>query len=262
MKMEASALQYIGSPLILTCIYNWTVTIQYHPSIVWLVPCIIELLTICSNPQLLQQEENHLHRALTKCKYTAWALNRIKIKTRNPAQNKNRSNKTNSGRNNNQNPYIIVSYHKELSESLKKVCSKHGLQVYFKGGTTIKNILMTPKDQDPIEKKSGVICRYKCGRVKCDEEYIGESSRTFGERFREHLKAPSPIYDHYNITGHNVTIDNFRIVGREDQNIIRTIKEAFHIRVNNPSLNRNIGKYHLPHTWDEVLLNTSELKLK
>ena len=45
-------------------------------------------------------------------------------------------------------------------------------------------------------------------------------------------------------------------------NLSRAIKEALYIRVNNPSLNRNIGKYHLPHIWDEVLLNTSELKLK
>ena len=79
---------------------------------------------------------------------------------------------------------------------------------------------MAPKDQDPFQKKSVVIYRYKCDRVECDEEYIGESSRTFGERFREHLKAPSPIFDHYNITGHNVTIDNFSIVGREDQNLM------------------------------------------
>ena len=28
----------------------------------------------------------------------------------------------------------------------------------------------------------------------------------------------------------------------------------------NLSLNRNIGKYHLPNAWDEVLVNTSELK--
>ena len=41
-----------------------------------------------------------------------------------------------------------------------------------------------------------------------------------------------------------------------------TIKEALYIRVNDPSLNRNVGKYHLPHVWDEVLFNTSELKLK
>ena len=86
--------------------------------------------------------------------------------------------------------------------------------------------------------------------------------RTFWERFKEHLKAPSPIHDHYNITGHTTTVENFSIVGRKDQNLIRTIKEALYIRVNNPSLNKNIGKYHLPNIWDEVLVNTSELKLK
>ena len=69
-------------------------------------------------------------------------------------------------------------------------------------------------------------------------------------------------YIHYNTTGHNTTIENFSIVGREDQNLIRAIKEAKYIRVNNPSLNSNIGKYHLPHIWDEVLLNISELKSK
>ena len=174
----------------------------------------------------------------------------------------NRGNTTNSGRNNNKNPYMIVPDYEGLSESLKKVCSKHEVQVYFKGGTTIKNLLMAPKYQDPIQKKSGVIYRYKCDRVECDEEYIGESSGMFGERFREHQKAPFPINYHFNITGHNVTIDYFSIVVREDQNLIRTIKEALYIRVNNPSLNRNIGKYHLPHILDDVLFNTSELKLK
>ena len=121
---------------------------------------------------------------------------------------------------------------------------------------------MAPKDKEPILKKSGVIYRYKCDRVECDEEYIGKLARTFAERFKEYLKAPSPIYDHYITSGHTVTIDNSSIVGREDQNLMRTIKEALYIRVKNPSLNRNIGKYHLPNIWDEVLLNILELKLK
>ena len=114
--------------------------------------------------------------------------------------------------------------------------------MYLKGGVTIKNLLGAPKDQDPMLKKGGVIYSYKWDRVDCDEEYIGESSRTFGERFKEHQKAPSPIYDHYNTTGHRIGIDNFSIVEREDQNLMRTIKEALYIRVNNPSLNRNVIK--------------------
>ena len=60
----------------------------------------------------------------------------------------------------------------------------------------------------------------------------------------------------------NVTINNFNIVGREYLNQMRTIIEALYLRVNDPSLNRNVGKYHLLHVWDEVLFNTSELKLK
>ena len=51
-------------------------------------------------------------------------------------------------------------------------------------------------------------------------------TRTFGERFKEHLKPPSPIYDHSNITGHNVTINNFNIVGREDLNLMRNNKRG------------------------------------
>ena len=93
--------------------------------------------------------------------------------------------------------------------------------------------------------------------VQCDKGYIRDSSRTFVERFKEHLKAPSPLYDHYNIIRHANTIENFSIVGRKDQNLMRTIKEALYIRVNNPSLNKNIGKYHLPYIWDDILFNTS-----
>ena len=121
---------------------------------------------------------------------------------------------------------------------------------------------MAPKDIDPMMKKSGVIYSCKCGRVECDEEYIGELSRAFGERFKEHQKSSSPIFDHFNTTGHSISVENFNIVGREEQNLKRAIKEALYIRVNNPSLNRNVGKYHLPIIWDEVLLNISECKLK
>ena len=214
----------------------------------------------CSDKELLKSEVHHIEEALKRCKYPTWALNKAKMKTKTAANRNNKRNNNNT--NNTQRPHIVIPYYQGISENMKKACSEYGVQVYFKGGNTIKNLLMAPKDQDAIEKKSGVIYRYQCDRVECDEEYICESSRTFGERFKEHLKAPSPIYDHQNITGHNVTLDNFSIVGREDQNLCRWIKEALYIRVNNPSLNKNIGKYHLPHIWDEVLYNTSELKLK
>ena len=130
------------------------------------------------------------------------------------------------------------------------------------GATRRFLIVLPPPQRQRVTQKSSTIYRYKCDRVECDEEYIGESARTFGERFEEHLKCSSPIYDHSNITGHNTTLDNFSIVGQEDQNLMRLIKEAMYIRANNPLLNKNIGKCHLPHIWDDILNNITELKLK
>ena len=52
------------------------------------------------------------------------------------------------------------------------------------------------------------------------------------------------------------------MVKRKDKNLIRTIQESKDIRVNDPCLNMNIGKYHLPHIWDEVLFNTPGCRLK
>ena len=218
--------------------------------------------TICSSPKLLQREEQHLQRVLTRCKYRVWPLNRVMIKMKTLAQKNKKKNKSCNTGNQQQNPYLVVPYYKGLSESLKRTCNKNVVQVYFKGGNSIRSLQMVPKDKDPMLIKSGVIYRYKCDRVEGDEEYIAESSRTFGERFKEHQKAPSPIFDHYNTIGHKIRLENFGIVGREDQNLMRTIKEALYIRVNNPSLKRNIGKYHLPYIWDEVLFNISELKIK
>ena len=132
----------------------------------------------------------------------------------------------------------------------------------FKGNRTLKNILVSPKDKDEMANKSSIIYSYYCGEIGCDEEYVGESGRTFGERFKEHLKTPSPIFPHQNISGHITSMDNFKILGREENNMARTIQEAMFIRVNNPTLNKNIGKYNLPHIWDRILFTIPELKLK
>ena len=122
-------------------------------------------------------------------------FNRVKMKPK-ATGNKNNRGTNNSGTNNSQKPFMVIPYYKGISESIKKTCRKHGVQVYFNGGNIIKKLLVAPKDQETIQKKSGVIYKYKCDRVECDEEYIVESSRTFGERFKEHLKAPSPVYEY------------------------------------------------------------------
>ena len=93
---------------------------------------------------------------------------------------------------------------------------------------------------DVVANVDGLL--FKCDRVDCEEDYFGDSCRTFEERYKEHMKAPSPIHDNHNTTGHDISIGNFSIVGKRDQNLARSIKEAIFIRVKDPSLNRNLGK--------------------
>ena len=143
--------------------------------------------------------------------------------------------------------YIFVPCIQGMGENWEKYLQKTWGRNVFQGRQHHQGPPGSPQDRDTILQKGGVLYRFMCGRVDCDEEYIGESGRAFAERFREHMKAPSPIHDHHNINGNELSLDNFSIVGREDQSITRTIKEAIIIRVNYPSINRNIGKYQLPH---------------
>ena len=126
----------------------------------------------------------------------------------------------------------------------------------------LKTLLVKTKDKDNKLQKSRVIYHFKCPNINCPEAYIGESSRAFGDRIKEHLKVPSPIHQHNSRTGHPVSPDCFNIIHREAQGTSRNINEAMFIRVNDPSLNRNLGMYQLPYIWDNILQDTPMLQLK
>ena len=166
--------------------------------------------TICSTPELLKNELQHLEKVLL-CIYPKWAINKVFIQ-----QQKRKKARRSRTLQPNTLPkcHIVVPYTQDICESLKNICGKYGVTVHFKGGQTLKNFLVSPKDKDSMTKKNSVIYSYRCGRIDRDEEYIGESSRTFGERFKEHLKVPSPIYEHQHNSGHKTTIANFHIIGR------------------------------------------------
>ena len=157
--------------------------------------------------------------------------------------------------------HIVIPYVQGLGESIKHTCSKYGIQTHFKGNRTLKEILVKPKDKDPKKKKGGVftvtnVQPWTVGR-SISEKHLGP----WGERYKEHLREPSPIQVHSQLTGHQLSWDNFNMIGREGQDFTRLIKESIFIRVNNPTLNRNIGKFQLNHIWDRVLFSMSNIKV-
>ena len=130
--------------------------------------------------------------------------------------------------------HIVIPYTQGLCESIKKIHGRYGIQTHFKHGRTIKNLLVSPKDKDPMVNQNGAIYWYQCGDLGCDDKYIGETYRTSGERYKEHLKAPSAIHHHSSQTGCPTSHNDFQIIGREGHNVARNIKESIYIMVNNP----------------------------
>ena len=115
---------------------------------------------------------------LSMVQFPSWALTRLKIRNNHKYDTNNQNNKQ---LDKDRNIHIVVSYTKGLSEFLKNICGKMRIQVHFKKENTIRNLLLAPKDKDTFTHKNGVFCRYKCDRLEYDEEYTGESARTFGE---------------------------------------------------------------------------------
>ena len=221
--------------------------------------------TVYSKSVLLQQEKELLRKVLAKCKYPKWALDKVEKRLNRSTREVSDGTSshaaqpaTNEVKNKG---HIVIPYMQGLCESIGKICGRYGIQTHFKDVRTIKSLLVSPKDKDPMVNQSGAIYWYQCGDLGCDEEYIGETTRTFGERYKEHLKAPSAIHHHSIQTGHSTNHNNFQIIGREGHNLARNIKESINIRVNNPPLNNNIGKFNLSHIWDRVLPNTKGLTL-
>ena len=99
--------------------------------------------TVCSTPQLLQEEEEHLFKALTRCKYPTWAVKRARMKSQNPKKNKTR--RTQTGQNNKTNLYMVVPYHQGLGERIKRTCNKCGFRCSLKEDKPLEASLWLPR---------------------------------------------------------------------------------------------------------------------
>ena len=210
---------------------------------------------VSSTQELLNKELQHITTALQAYQFPNLALNQWhqKFLNNNQPNNNTRNNSNTNQENNhinnitNRNITLVVLYIKGTSEKFKRLCKSKGIQVHFKGTNTLRTQLFNPKDKDPKTQKSGIIYHYKCPHINCPEAYIGESGRALGERVKEHLKAHSPMFHHSTSSGHPLDSENFKIKHKEVHSHSSNIKEAMFIHVNDPTLNRNLGKYQLPH---------------
>ena len=139
------------------------------------------------------QGKAHPRKDLMQCKYPKWALDKVERRLNRPFREvpdgSNNQGTTGPQAATNEvktKGHIGIPYTQGLCESIKKICGRYGIQTHFKGSNTIRNLLVSLKDKDPVVNQSRAIYWFQCDDLSCDDEYIEETSRTFGERYKEH----------------------------------------------------------------------------
>ena len=151
---------------------------------------------VCNKPELLQQEKDHLRKALTKCKYPKWALDKVEKRLNRSTRQVTDGGTTGAQPATNEVKYkghIVIPYTQGLCESIKKICGRYDIQTHFKGGRTIKKLLVSPKDKDPMVNQSGAIYWYQCGDLACDEEYMGKPPEPLVKDTKSTWRPPQPF---------------------------------------------------------------------
>ena len=87
----------------------------------------------------------------------------------------------------------------------------------------------------------------------CNASYIGEIEKSLNARFLEHRRPSSTTWKvsrHILIDNpeHQVDIDGVKILAVEQRWFERGVREALHIRMEQPSLNKDGGCYNLSGT--------------
>ena len=151
-----------------TSTYSGTATIISQQNIVSLVPSPIGPKQSVAILSLFQKEMKPLRNAFTNCNYPKWALDKVEKRcTRSTVEvNDGANSQGTSGTQPTTNEvktkgHIVIPYTQGLCKSIKKICGRCDIQTLFKGSNTIRNLLVSPNDKDPMVNKSRAICWFQ-----------------------------------------------------------------------------------------------------
>ena len=143
----------------------------------------------------------------------------------------------------------LVTGHKTVTMGVVYRCPN--ITAHAKPHTTIRSILVAPKDKDNPQDKCGVVYQLTCH--DCEASYIGETERALKQRLKEHHKDSSPVGHHMGYNNHELDSQNIRIVDRDSRWFQRGVREAIEIRSRSPTLNRDRGRHNLPSVYNTIV---------
>ncbi|XP_060794656.1 uncharacterized protein LOC132897207 isoform X1 [Neoarius graeffei] len=253
---------------------NWT---SEHPIMhkISVVRTLHERTAIITDAQDKEQEEQHIQHALKACQYPQWAISKGAEQVKNNKTQKKEKKQINKQEHRG---VVTLPYIRGITERIQRAMRKHNINTPVKPHTTLRQILVHPKDRIHPDNRCNTIYEIPC--QLCNKTYIGETGRSFNTRKNEHKKEceketatrqtrtikekaqqenyKSAITDHCKRENHIMDWGNARVIRTEDNKHQRWIREAMEIRKRSPrTINRDEGAYMLSHTWSAILQGTN-----
>ena len=167
---------------------------------------------------------------------------------------------------------VVIPYISGVSEKIARIMKKRQVSSAMRPHTTLKGLLVHPKDK--TDPKEGV---YRIDCEGCEKVYVGETKRALKKRVEEHRKEVedlektmvytrssrkdsmterhrSAITDHVAQENHTIKWDKAKMVERERDWVARGVREAIVIRTyHHRSMNRDEGRFTLSHLYNDLL---------
>ena len=199
---------------------------------------------MCSSPELLAEEMDHLGKVL---KHNNYPKQMIDQHGRNSSEGRLIDLKT--GNEVKKSFFISAPYFSGLSESFMQLFKYTQVQVCFKSQNTIKSMLMHPKDKVDPSLKKYVVYQWSCTKPNCKSSYIRETSRSLCDHVKEHSKegSNSAIYQHCSTKGHPLpNIDQFKVIDQEKSQIAQEAKRQYTFEIWTLNSTKMLAKWLFP----------------
>ena len=141
-------------------------------------------------------------------------------------------------------PYVVC-FNREAQKRLRKLVQRYCTNIKIKIPFSSFKVgsMFSVNDPVPLDLRSRVVYKFLC--AGCNACYIGETSRHLSTRVREHLSRDrnSHVYQHLQQSQAYRCLANkscFSIVDCAPNKLQLMLKEAMHIKWENPTLNKQL----------------------
>ena len=120
------------------------------------------------------------------------------------------------------------------------------IRVRFRSNTTLRKLLVKPKDSVPVERRTGIVYQIPC--KDCAQMYVGQSGRTIVDRVKEHQRVVKngdtntlAVAEHAWQHQHRMDWSAAEVLHYSQHRFSRCMLESWHIHHQSDSTNQERG---------------------